>query len=74
MYSNPDDAAAIVAETYQLDLKVARDAIGNLTASRAPRPYWGEGRFDVEALAGNYGVFHDAESCYLLALLLRKPR
>ena len=50
MYSNPDDAAAIVAETYQLDLKVARDAIGNLTASRAPRPYWGEGRFDVEGM------------------------
>ena len=37
-------------------------------------PAVAEGRFDVEALAGNYGVFHDAESCYLLALLLRKPR
>jgi SAM-dependent methyltransferase len=31
------------------------------------------GRFDPVALAGNYGVYHDAESCYLLALLAQKP-
>jgi SAM-dependent methyltransferase len=36
-------------------------------------PAVADGRFDLEALAGNYGVFHDAESCYLLALLIRKP-
>jgi predicted SAM-dependent methyltransferase len=36
-------------------------------------PAVAEGRFDLDALAGNWGVFHDAESCYLLALLLRKP-
>ncbi len=32
-----------------------------------------EGRFDQAALAGNYGVYFDAESCYLLALLMQKP-
>jgi SAM-dependent methyltransferase len=32
------------------------------------------GRFDPVALAGNYGVYYDAESCYLLALLVQKPR
>lgn len=31
------------------------------------------GGFDPEALAGNYGIFYDAEACYLLALLVRKP-
>jgi NitT/TauT family transport system substrate-binding protein len=50
MYSNPDDAAAIVADAYQLDLKIARDAIHNLTSSRTPRPYWGEGRFDIDGM------------------------
>jgi len=32
-----------------------------------------EGRFDPGACAANYGVFHDAAGCYLLALLARKP-
>lgn len=32
-----------------------------------------EGRYDPGACAANYGVFHDTESCYLLALLARKP-
>ena len=32
-----------------------------------------EGRYDPGACSANYGVFHDAESCYLLALLARKP-
>ena len=31
------------------------------------------GEFDPEALAANYGIFFDAEACYLLALLCRKP-
>lgn len=31
------------------------------------------GRFDPVALAGNYGVYYDAESCYLLAMLSQKP-
>ena len=32
------------------------------------------GRFDIAALAANYGVYHDAANCYLLAFLVRKPR
>jgi len=31
------------------------------------------GEFDPAAFAGHYGVHYDAESCYLLALVLRKP-
>ena len=31
------------------------------------------GRFDLAALAANYGVFHAADECYLLAFLIRKP-
>jgi hypothetical protein len=36
-------------------------------------PAVGRGEFDPEALAGNYGVYFDTESCYLLALIIRKP-
>lgn len=36
-------------------------------------PAVAEGRFDPAAVAANFGIFHDAESCYLLALLIRKP-
>jgi SAM-dependent methyltransferase len=36
-------------------------------------PQVAAGRFDPEALAGNYGVYYDAESCYLLALVAQKP-
>jgi SAM-dependent methyltransferase len=32
-----------------------------------------EGRYDPDACSANYGVFHDAESCYLLAVLAQKP-
>jgi len=32
-----------------------------------------QGVFDMEALAGNYGIFFDATSCYLLAMIIRKP-
>ena len=31
------------------------------------------GEFDPVALAGNYGIYHDAKACYLLAMLIRKP-
>ncbi|HLJ19884.1 MAG TPA: ABC transporter substrate-binding protein, partial [Stellaceae bacterium] len=34
MYSNPDDAAAIVAKAYNLDLAVAQSAIHNLVSSK----------------------------------------
>jgi SAM-dependent methyltransferase len=33
----------------------------------------GRGEFDPETLAANYGTYFDAESCYLLAVLCRKP-
>jgi len=32
-----------------------------------------QGRFDPEACAANYGIFHEADDCYLLALLARSP-
>jgi NitT/TauT family transport system substrate-binding protein len=35
MYAHPDDAAAIVADAYHLDLAVAQHAIGDLTAKSA---------------------------------------
>ena len=31
------------------------------------------GRFSFEELAGNTGVFHEIEDCYLLAYVCRKP-
>ena len=33
-----------------------------------------EGRFDLAALSANYGIYHAADECYLLAFLIRKPR
>jgi SAM-dependent methyltransferase len=36
-------------------------------------PAVGEGRFDPASFAGNYGIYFEAESCYLLALLAQKP-
>jgi NitT/TauT family transport system substrate-binding protein len=51
MYSNPDDAAAIVAKVYNLDLAVAQGAIHNLVSSKtAGMPYWGAGNFDFEGM------------------------
>ena len=31
------------------------------------------GRFDLAALSANYGIFHAADECYLLAFLRKKP-
>lgn len=51
MYSNPDDAAAIVADAYHLDLAVARHAIGDLIEKSASNtPYWGAGKFDFDGM------------------------
>ena len=36
-------------------------------------PAVGRGEFDPVALAGNYGIYFDAEACYLLALVVQKP-
>ncbi len=52
MYAHPDDAAAIVAKAYNIDLPTAKMAVHNLTA--APKagslPYWGAGRFDIAGM------------------------
>jgi NitT/TauT family transport system substrate-binding protein len=51
MYAHPDDAAAIVADTYHLDLAVARHAIEDLVAKSASNtPYWGAGKFDFAGM------------------------
>jgi len=36
-------------------------------------PAVAEGRFDPAALAGNQGVYFDAEGCYLLAVIVQRP-
>jgi len=36
-------------------------------------PAVARGEFDLAALSANYGVFHAADECYLLAFLIRKP-
>jgi SAM-dependent methyltransferase len=36
-------------------------------------PAVARGEFDPEALAGNYGVYYQAEACYLLAVVIQKP-
>jgi predicted SAM-dependent methyltransferase len=63
---------------YTLDeLRAKVTAVGfSVLAERGLN--WGgsavaEGRFDPAALAGNRGIYYDAEGCYLLALLLQKP-
>jgi NitT/TauT family transport system substrate-binding protein len=52
IYAHPDESAAIVAKTYNLDLAVAKQAIHNLTAPGKPGalPYWGLGRFDMAGM------------------------
>jgi len=51
MYAQPDEAAAIVAKTYNLDLDVAKSAIHNLVAkSKSGVPYWGPGNFDIQGM------------------------
>jgi NitT/TauT family transport system substrate-binding protein len=52
IYAHPDEAAAIIAKTYSLDLPVAKLAIHNLTAAPKPGglPYWGTGRFDIAGM------------------------
>jgi NitT/TauT family transport system substrate-binding protein len=52
MYAHPDEAGAIVAKAYDLDLDVAQKAVRNLTKpnARTGRNYWGVGRFDVKGM------------------------
>ena len=52
IYAHPDEAAAIVAKAYNIDLATARMSIRNLTAPPKPGhlPYWGSGRFDMAGM------------------------
>jgi NitT/TauT family transport system substrate-binding protein len=51
MKEHPDEAAAIVAKEYNLDLDVAKSAVRNLvTAKTQGVPYWGEGEIHLDGL------------------------
>jgi NitT/TauT family transport system substrate-binding protein len=51
MKANPDEAAAIVAKQYNIELDVAKSAVRNLTTSTTKGvPYWGEGQIHMEGL------------------------
>jgi len=51
MHAHPDEAAAIVAKTYNIDLDVAKSTIHNLVApSKSGVPYWAAGSFDFAGM------------------------
>ena len=51
MSTHPDEAAAIVAKAYNLDVDVVKSTINNLIApSKAGVPYWGPGNFDMAGM------------------------
>ena len=51
MYSNTDEAVAIVAKAYNIEPDVATSAIHNLVAkSKSGVPYWGAGNFDFDGM------------------------
>ena len=51
MSAHPDEAAAIVAKAYNLDVEVAKSTIKNLVApSKSGVPYWGPGNFDMAGM------------------------
>jgi len=51
MHSHPDEAAAIVANAYNLDLDVAASTIHNLVApSKSGVRYWSGGNFDLAGM------------------------
>jgi NitT/TauT family transport system substrate-binding protein len=51
MSEHPDEAADIVAKTYNLDVEVARSTIRNLVApSKSGVPYWSGGNFDIAGM------------------------
>ena len=47
--------------------------VSPIGGSTGAAPAVAQGRFDLAALAANYGIFHAADECYLLALVIRKP-
>jgi SAM-dependent methyltransferase len=63
---------------YTLDQLRAKLVAAGLDVVSERGLNWGgpgvdEGRYDPAACAANYGIFHEADACYLLALLARKP-
>jgi NitT/TauT family transport system substrate-binding protein len=51
MTQNPDEAGDIVANAYNIEPAVARNAVRTLTTSRTEGlPYWGEGDIHMEGL------------------------
>jgi NitT/TauT family transport system substrate-binding protein len=51
MYSNPDEAAQIVAKAYDLDVAIAQSAVHNLVSpGKSGVPYWGAGKVDLEGM------------------------
>ena len=52
IYARPDEAAAIIAKAYTIDLPTAQMSIRNLIAAPKPGslPYWGAGRFDMAGI------------------------
>ena len=63
---------------YTLDQLRAKLVAAGLDVVSERGLNWGgpavdEGRYDSAACAANYGIFHEADACYLLALLAQKP-
>ena len=53
MYSHPDEAAAIVAKAYDIEIDVAKSTIQNLIApSKSGVRYWGPGTIDMAGING----------------------
>jgi NitT/TauT family transport system substrate-binding protein len=51
IYAHPDEASAIIAKAYNLDLDVVKSTIHNLIApSKSGVRYWGGGRFDFQGM------------------------
>ena len=49
MNANPDEAGAMVAKHYNIDVAAARSAVRNLTTSRTDGiPYWGSGQIHID--------------------------
>jgi NitT/TauT family transport system substrate-binding protein len=87
VYAHPDEAAAIIAAAYNLDLDVAKSTIGNLVApAKSGTRYWGYGNFDfagmdrmiraqklVGALSGDVDWSKIVDARFLTAGLKPKP-
>jgi NitT/TauT family transport system substrate-binding protein len=47
--NNPDEAAAIMAKEYKIDIAHARSAIANVMSTKGG--YWSRGEFDYDGMA-----------------------